>query len=149
MKRYHAHRLGTQQSWRCPFLRMPKLIYRLSTISVTIPVGLYDKLILKWVLPPLPISWTPVTCVLECLIWSHRSFFIFWLRRLAREILVPRPGIEPVPLQWKLGSSNHWTAREFPPTGHFFSQSLFSQYFISGSFYLYAIKVTGIFFQSF
>ena len=32
----------------------------------------------------------------------------------ACEILVPRPGIKPVPLAVEVWSLNHWTAREFP-----------------------------------
>ena len=47
------------------------------------------------------------------------SFFFFWLCRAACRILVPWPGIKPVPPPaveaWSL---NHWTAREFPYT-HF------------------------------
>ena len=41
-------------------------------------------------------------------------FFLFWLRRAACEILVPRPGIEPWPWAVRTPSPNHWTAREFP-----------------------------------
>ena len=33
--------------------------------------------------------------------------FFFW-------ILVPRPGIEPITLQWKYQHLNHWTTREVP-----------------------------------
>ena len=29
-------------------------------------------------------------------------------------ILIPRPGIEPVPPAVEMWSPNHWTAREFP-----------------------------------
>ena len=31
---------------------------------------------------------------------------------MVRQILVPRPGIEPVPYALKAQSLNHWTARE-------------------------------------
>ena len=41
-------------------------------------------------------------------------YFIFWLRRTACGILVPRPGIEPVPPAVEAQGPNHWTAREFP-----------------------------------
>ena len=41
-------------------------------------------------------------------------FFFFWSCREACEILVLRPGIEPVPLAVEAQSPNHWTAREFP-----------------------------------
>ena len=35
-------------------------------------------------------------------------------RCLACGILLPRPGIEPVPSAMKAWSPNHWMAREFP-----------------------------------
>ena len=38
--------------------------------------------------------------------------FTFWPCRLARGIVVPRPGIEPMPLAVKARSPNHWTIRE-------------------------------------
>ena len=45
---------------------------------------------------------------------------------MVRQILVPRPGIEPMPYALKAQSLNHWTAREFPeyelqnlPVGNF------------------------------
>ena len=38
-------------------------------------------------------------------------FFFFWGHAACR-ILVPRPGIEPMPLAVKAQSPNHWTARE-------------------------------------
>ena len=37
--------------------------------------------------------------------WSLVDFFFFWLCFLVCGILVPQPGIEPVPLQWKCGVS--------------------------------------------
>ena len=40
--------------------------------------------------------------------------FLIWPRHVACEILVPRPGIEPVPLAVKAQRPNCWTAREFP-----------------------------------
>ena len=39
---------------------------------------------------------------------------IFWPRRAACGILVPRPGIEHVPSAVKAQSPNHRRAREFP-----------------------------------
>ena len=39
-------------------------------------------------------------------------FFFFWPCRVARGILVPRPGIEPVPPALEARSFNHWIARE-------------------------------------
>ena len=45
------------------------------------------------------------------------GFFFFWPRHTARGILVPQPGIEPVPPELGAQSLNHWTAREVPPYG--------------------------------
>ena len=42
-------------------------------------------------------------------------FFFFWPCHTACGILVPQPGIKPVPPALEAQSSNHWTAREFPP----------------------------------
>ena len=41
-------------------------------------------------------------------------FFFFWPRCVACGILVPRPGIEPVPPPLGVWSLNHWTTREVP-----------------------------------
>ena len=41
-------------------------------------------------------------------------FFFFWPRHAACRILVPQPGIEPVPTALGAQSLNHWTAREVP-----------------------------------
>ena len=38
----------------------------------------------------------------------------FWLRHVACEILVPRPGIKPGRLAVEAQSPNHWSALEFP-----------------------------------
>ena len=40
--------------------------------------------------------------------------FIFWLRCMSCGMLVPRPGIEPVPPALGAQSLNHWTTREVP-----------------------------------
>ena len=45
---------------------------------------------------------------------SHHVLLFFWLCRLACGILVPQPGIEPVPPAVEAQSRNHWTAREVP-----------------------------------
>ena len=42
---------------------------------------------------------------------------------MACGILVPQPGIEPVPPVVEAWSPNHWTAREFPCK--FFSKNIF------------------------
>ena len=38
----------------------------------------------------------------------------FWPRSTACGILVPRPGMEPMPPAVEAQSPNHWTTREFP-----------------------------------
>ena len=49
---------------------------------------------------------------------SHSSthlrimFFFFWPRRVACRILVPGPGIEPMPPALGVQSLNHWTTGE-------------------------------------
>ena len=40
--------------------------------------------------------------------------FIFWLRDVKCQILVPWPGMEPVPPTLRARSLNHWIAREVP-----------------------------------
>ena len=45
---------------------------------------------------------------------KKKFFFFFWLRRAACRILVPQPGIEPIPFAVEAQSPNLWTAREFP-----------------------------------
>ena len=45
---------------------------------------------------------------------NKEFFFFFWPRCRACGILVPRPGIEPVPPAVEAQGLNHWTARKFP-----------------------------------
>ena len=45
----------------------------------------------------------------------HCLFFFFFGHAAACGILVPQPGIKPEPSEVKAWSSNHWTAKEFPP----------------------------------
>ena len=52
-------------------------------------------------------------CPLFLFIYSF-FIFIFWPHRTAHRILVPRPGIEPVPPALEAQSLNQWTAREVP-----------------------------------
>ena len=66
-------------------------------ISTTAPPGKPPKF-----LPALAISW--VTFL----------FFFFWPRRVARGILVPRPGIKHAPPAVEAWSLNLWSAREVP-----------------------------------
>ena len=42
-------------------------------------------------------------------------FFFFWPSLVACGILVPRPGIKPVPPAVEVWSLHHWTSREVPP----------------------------------
>ena len=45
---------------------------------------------------------------------GRKGDFFFWPHCTAGGILVPRPGIEPVPPAVEAWSPNHWTARELP-----------------------------------
>ena len=40
--------------------------------------------------------------------------YLFWLHRVAFRILIPQPGIEPVPPAVEGRRLNHWTPREVP-----------------------------------
>ena len=46
---------------------------------------------------------------------SCQYFFFFWLHHVACGILVPQPGIQPLPPAVEARSLNPWTAREVPP----------------------------------
>ena len=54
--------------------------------------------------------------------------FIFWLRREACGILVPQPGMEPVPPALGAQSPNLWTTREVP-TSYYLKNFLCTDYF--------------------
>ena len=54
----------------------------------------------------------------KILSWGMASFLFFWPRHAACGILVPQPGIEPMPPIMEVQSLNHWIARE-TPTLHF------------------------------
>ena len=56
----------------------------------------------------------------------------FWLHRVERGILVPRPGIESMPSAVGVQSLNHWTAREVPAHFFFFNFIYLFIYFIYG-----------------
>ena len=45
--------------------------------------------------------------------WLGFLFSFFWLHHVACEILVPWPGVEPMPPAVEARSPNHWTAKEF------------------------------------
>ena len=51
-------------------------------------------------------------------------FIYFCLHNAACEILVPRPGIEPMPSAVEGRSLNHWTTREVPWLPCFYLQAL-------------------------
>lgn len=42
------------------------------------------------------------------------SFFFFWLYSVVCGILVPLPGIKPMPSAVEVWILNHWTSREVP-----------------------------------
>ena len=56
--------------------------------------------------------------------WSDRLIFFFWPCHATCGILVPWPGMEPVPTVLETWSLNHWTAREVPKTLIFKTQIL-------------------------
>ena len=62
---------------------------------------------------------------------AFKKFIYFWPHCTACGILVPSPGMEPMPPAVEARSLNHWTAREVPHT--------FSSYFL-GTHY---IKILG------
>ena len=49
-------------------------------------------------------------------LFTHKKMFLFffWLSHIVYQILVPQPGIKPMPLAVEALSPNHWMAREFP-----------------------------------
>ena len=52
--------------------------------------------------------------VIHCCVMNLVTFFFFFPGCTACGILVPQPGIEPVPPALEARSLNHWTAREVP-----------------------------------
>ena len=57
---------------------------------------------------------------------------ILFFGRVARGILVPQPGIEPVPPAVEVQSLNHWTTREVPHYCFFFFFNFWVYLFIYG-----------------
>ena len=49
-----------------------------------------------------------------CFKANFNFIIIFWSHYVACRIIVPRPGIEPTPLEVEAWSLNHWTDREVP-----------------------------------
>ena len=47
---------------------------------------------------------------------AYQVLFFFWPHCMACGILVPQPGIKPVPPAVEVQSPNHWTTREVPPS---------------------------------
>ena len=74
---------------------------------VTSSWGLSEALYLNF-------PFNPQNRALTWLLLSFKIFFFFGLRRAAYNILVPQPGIEPIPLALRVQSLNHWTTREVP-----------------------------------
>ena len=59
--------------------------------------------------------------------WIKKMWFLFfWPRCTAYGILVPQPGIEPVPPAVEAWSLNHWTTREVPKTWYIYSMEYYS-----------------------
>ena len=56
----------------------------------------------------------PTRNLLPCHYAAFFFFLIFWSCSLACRILVPQPGIKPVPPAVEMQHLNHWTAREVP-----------------------------------
>ena len=57
------------------------------------------------------------TCVHPCFLFLNSFlcvYLFFWPCSMACEILVPQPGIEPLPPALEGWSLNHWTTREAP-----------------------------------
>ena len=65
--------------------------------------------------------------------YSAAKHFVGFFSPLACGILVPQPGIEPMPPAVEAWSPNHWPIREFPE--HFVLYSLFT--FLSSFFHEY------------
>ena len=60
-------------------------------------------------------------CVCVCVyVYIYFLFFIFF-DRVACGILVPGPGIEPMPPAVEAWNLNHWTAKEVPEMSPFFT----------------------------
>ena len=58
--------------------------------------------------------WTIYLSSLEKCLFNFLALFFFWPCHRACGILVPSPGIEPMPLAIEAQKLNHWTARELP-----------------------------------
>ena len=62
-----------------------------------------------------PAFWSPSSLSVEEFEQSLGDPFIYlfiWLHRTACGILIPRPGVQPMPTALEVQSLNHWTARE-------------------------------------
>ena len=67
-------------------------------------------------LPSLSPIWVYVIMLFFVFVFCFLFFFLqgFWPHRMACRILVPQPGIEPMPPAVEVRSPNHRTTREFP-----------------------------------
>ena len=66
----------------------------------------------KWVTKHFPVVWDILVPHQAALYFRIFIFFFFGL--LACGILIPPPGVKPVPLALEGQSPNHWTTRKFP-----------------------------------
>ena len=92
--------------------------------------GLLQARILEWVAMPSSRGSSQSCCILACvphIVKGARElsgvFFHFWLYLLcsvAHTILVPQPGIKPVPRAVEVWSLKHRTTREIPLGSFFF-----------------------------
>ena len=80
---------------------------------------------LKYILFGINIATSAVLCLVFHSISFSILFLSFWPCRVTCRMLVPRPGIEPMPPAVEAQSPNHWTAREFPLSFYFLLLLLF------------------------
>ena len=82
-------------------------------------LGILQARIGEWVAYPFssgaswPRNWTGVPTLI-ILFFKFIFVYFFWLHHAAWEILVPPPGIKPVPPALEAQILNHWTTREVP-----------------------------------
>ena len=77
---------------------------------------------LKWCCPPN--AKTQFTGIQRAELGSSFAFFLSWLCLSAFGILVPWPGIEPMPSAVTMPSPNHWTPKEVPSFAFLLSAQL-------------------------
>ena len=93
----------------CPLIFKAKKIPGMGTMALSVATTTSQNQSQRWQIkvPWLRCGWNlPCPCCF--------AFGVFWSRRTACGILVPRPGIEPGALAVRALSPNHWTARQLP-----------------------------------